>query len=159
MTGGIGRLLLLAVCSALFLGCASAGRVQLAEEPYRFNRSAIEQEDDHYRLWVWRYRAWPFGYFGESPIGLQMLIPASVEQGARLDIGQDCHVWIRADWNLVGAAANSLWADVQSGTLVINAWEPDNAYVRGQIDVMTTNGPLGGTFVVSKRTLSDNVIR
>ena len=159
MTGSKSGVLLLVVSLIMLAGCATGGRMSMDEEVFRFNRSAIEQEEEDYRLWVWRSRGWPFRYFGESPIGLQLLVPGVVEPGTTLVIGEDCELWMRRDWSLVGAAANTLWAQVQAGSVSIDVWDPDAVKVSGRVEAKTTNGPLEGTFVVNRRTLSDNVIR
>ncbi len=159
MIGNARRLVVAVTCGALLAGCASAGRVELDDGTYRLNRSAIEHEDKQFRLWVWRYRAGPFKYFGESPLGFQLLIPDDVEEGARLTVGENCSVWTRDDWNLVGAVAGTLWVPALSGYLLIDHWAPDFPNVTGRFEIATAHGPLSGTFVVSDRTLSNNVIR
>ena len=120
------RVLLVLSVISILAACASAGRVTFEESTYRLNRSDIEREGDHYRLWVWSYRGGLFRYFGSSPIGLQILVSTEAREGDVLESGKDCALWIRRDWNLV---------------------------------VPTESGLLEGSFVVSHRSLSDNVIR
>jgi hypothetical protein len=159
MKGSRARLLVaLSLISAL-TACASAGHVKADDSTYRFNRSDIEREGDHYRLWVWSYRGGLLRYFGSSPIGLQVLLPADTREGDVLVPGDDCSLWIRRDWNLVGAAANTLWRPVSGGKIYVDSWDPEENLVQGRLSVPMESGFLRGEFVISNRSLSDNVIR
>ena len=139
--------------------CASAGRVTFDETSYRLNRSDLVREGDHYRLWVWSYRGQLLRYFGKSPIGLQILLPADARAGDRFEPGKDCELWIRHDWNLVDAATNSLWQPVPGGRIFVDAWSPEEFEVQGRLAAPTESGLLQGHFRTSRRSMSDNVIR
>jgi hypothetical protein len=134
-------------------GCASSGRIKYEGKIFELNCSTFQKEEDgQYRIWAWRHEAGLLDIFGNSPAGIQMVLPATTEAGTIYDLETDCSLWIRGDWNFVSDLAETLWEETTSGTVHIQIWNPDRKIVEGTFEAQTPKGPVSGIFQVRPDT-------
>lgn len=146
--------------AGLLSSCATAGRLEYGKVTYRLNCWDIKQEEDgRYCLWAWRNDAGMFDFLGDSPAGVQILLPEGVTPGTACTVADDCFLWVRGQWYLVGALINILWVPVESGLITVSRWDTESGMFSIEFSGSTLEGPLYGSIKVGQRSRCEDHIR
>jgi hypothetical protein len=92
---------------------------------------------------------------GFSPVGVQMVLPATVYAGMICEIGKDCMLWVRgheSDLLSVLFGLRGRWFSADTGTITISEWNLKDEIFEGTFDAETGKGHISGKFRARPQT-------